>query len=77
MEFPKDVLTAARISVFEFETFIQEMDLHPDGNEASEELVDTIARAILAERAAERERCASIADVAAAFRISRAIRGQS
>lgn len=58
MNIPHDVLTAARIAGFEFETFIQEVDMNPDGNEASEKLVETIARAV----AAERERCAAVAE---------------
>jgi hypothetical protein len=57
MSLPRDIETAARIACFEFETFIQGTALNPDGNEASEELVDTIGRAIMGER----ERCAKLA----------------
>lgn len=60
-EIPEDVMKAARVAVFEFETWVQTTQLPDNGNEASVKLAYTVARAILAER----ERAATKAEAVA------------
>lgn len=60
---PDDVMKAARLAVFEFETRIQSDEFSdPDGTGASEALARTFARAIMAERSARDERAAQIVE---------------
>jgi hypothetical protein len=59
-EVPRDVRQAAHTAVFEFEDWVQRsqrlITRNPEGTEAREQLADVIARALLAERLAQKKR---------------------